>query len=194
MAFASLKSTRLIISIALSVKYSMMINYNHTVFVFLLLSLGIFKLGSCIDNQSQTNNVTVKCIQSEREALLRFKAGVIDIPGKLSSWVGEDCCQSWKGVECNNESGHVTKLNLSNPAGRPRHFDYYEIYQYYPTKSRANQYDRNGPEDAVCKACLPARRSYDRGSEYGRLLGKITFTLIHLKYLKVFEFLNFLAC
>ena len=146
-----------------------MINYNHTVFVFLLLSLGIFKLGSCIDNQSQTNNVTVKCIQSEREALLRFKAGVIDIPGKLSSWVGEDCCQSWKGVECNNESGHVTKLNLSNPAGRPRHFDYYEIYQY----------DRNrAPEDLakVCKACLPARRSYDRGSEYGRLLGKITFT------------------
>nr|POE75742.1 receptor like protein 30 [Quercus suber] len=99
-----------------------MVNYNHTVVVFLLLSL-IFKLGSCTENQSQTNNVTVKCIQSEREALVRFKAGVIDFPGKLSSWFGEDCCQ-WKGVKCDNESGHVTQLNLSNPAGRHRHFDY----------------------------------------------------------------------
>ena len=100
----------------------MMINYNHSVVVFLLLSLGIFKLGSCSENQSQTNNVTVKCIKSEREALVRFKEGVIDFPGKLSSWVGEDCCQ-WKGVEC-DESDHVIKLNLSNPAGRRRHYEY----------------------------------------------------------------------
>ncbi|KAK7842697.1 receptor-like protein eix2 [Quercus suber] len=101
----------------------MMINYNHTVFVFLLLSLGIFKLGSC------SNNMTVKCIKSEREALVRFKEGVIPA-GKLSSWLGEDCCH-WKGVECDNESGHVTKLNLSNPAGRHRHFDYYESNERY---------------------------------------------------------------
>nr|POE51005.1 serine/threonine-protein kinase bri1-like 2 [Quercus suber] len=94
-----------------------MINYNHTVFVFLLLSLGIFKLGLC-----SGNNVTVKCIKSEIEALLSFKAGVNE-KGKLSSWVGEYCCQ-WKGVEC--ELGHVTMLNLSNPAGRRRHYDYYE--------------------------------------------------------------------
>ena len=56
----------------------------------------IFKLGSCTENQSQTDNVTVKCIQSEREALVSFKAGVIDFPDKLSSWVCEDCCQ-WGG-------------------------------------------------------------------------------------------------
>ena len=108
----------------------MMINYNHTVDVFLLLSLGIFKLGSCSKNQSQTNNVTVKCIQSEKEALVRLKEGVFDIPGKLSSCVGEDCCQ-WKGIECDNDSGHVTKFNLSNPAGRHRHFDYYESVNVY---------------------------------------------------------------
>ena len=158
----------------------MMINYNHTVFVFLLLSLGIFKLGSCSEN-----NETVKCIKSEREALLRFKEGVIDFPGKLSSWVGEDCCQ-WKGVVCDNESGHVTKLNLSNPARRHRHFDYYEGIQY-------DGISKNRP---VCVASCsdPSRNPYDRRSKYARLLGKITFTLIHLKYLKVFEFLNFLAC
>ncbi|XP_030937693.1 receptor-like protein EIX2 [Quercus lobata] len=114
----------------------MMINYNHTVSVFLILSLGIFKLGSCYENQSQTNNVTVKCIQSEREALVSFKAGV---NGKLSSWVGEDCCQ-WKGVECDNESGHVIKLNLSNPAGRHRRFDYFERVTNSPCRwcSKAN--------------------------------------------------------
>ena len=64
--------------------------------------------------------MTVKCIQSEREALVSFKAGVIDFPDKLSSWVCEDCCQ-WGGggasVECDNESVRVTKLKLSNPAG-----------------------------------------------------------------------------
>ena len=150
-----------------------MINYNHTVVIFLLLSLLIFKLGSCTENQSQTNNVTVKCIQSEREALFSFKAGVIDIPaGKLSSWVGEDCCQ-WKGVECDNESGHVTKLNLSNPAGRHRRFDYFE----------------RGP-NSPCTWCTDScPRSWRRS-----LLGKITSSLIHLKYLNIFKFLNFLAC
>ena len=154
-----------------------MINYNHSVVVFLLLSLGIFKLGSCSDN-----NVTVKCIKSEREALVRFKEGVIDFPGKLSSWVGEACCQ-WKGVEC-DESDHVIKLNLSNPAGRHRHFDYYEGIQY----------DALSINRAAClPPCLdPSRGPYDRRSKYARLLGKITFTLIHLKYLKAFEFLNFL--
>ena len=57
----------------------------------------------------------MKCIKSEREALVRFKEGVIDFPGKLSSWVGGDCCK-WKGVECDSKSGHVTNLSISNPA------------------------------------------------------------------------------
>ena len=129
----------------------MMINYNHSVVVFLLLSLGIFKLGSCSEN-----NVTVKCIKSEREALVRFKEGVIDFPGKLSTWVDEECCQ-WKGVECDNKSGHVTKLNLSNPARRHRHFDYYEGIQYEELCSKRNTYHR-------CSRSL---------------LGKITSSLIH---------------
>ena len=133
----------------------MMINYNHTVFVFLLLSLGIFELGSCSEN-----NVIVKCIKSEREALLRFKEGVIDFPGKLSSWVGEDCCQ-WKGVECDSESGHVTKLNLSNPAGRHRHFDY-----------------PNRPVCAACSDICASSSPFNKGHECSKssrsLLGKIT--------------------
>ena len=150
---------------------------------FFSLSLGIFKLGSCSEN-----NVTVKCIQSEREAHVSFKAGVIDIlAGKLSSWVDEDCCQ-WKGVECDNESGHVTKLNLSNPVGRHRQFDYYERYQY-------DSISKNCLMCEVCSVGLPSRGAYDRYSRSSwSLLCKIT-SLIHLKYLKMlFKFLNFLAC
>nr|POE51006.1 mdis1-interacting receptor like kinase 1 [Quercus suber] len=116
----------------------------------------------------------VKCIKSEREALVSFKEGVIDIPGKLSSWVGEDCCQ-WKGVEC-DDSGHVTKLNLSNPAGRHRHFDYYERYQYYPTKAVvAISKNRNRPcaPTAVCSDICSTGVPYSRGRGCRSLLGDV---------------------
>nr|POF05582.1 leucine-rich repeat receptor-like protein kinase pxl1 [Quercus suber] len=113
-------------------------------------------------------------LESEREALVSFKEGVIDIPGKLSSWVGEDCCQ-WKGVEC-DDSGHVTKLNLSNPAGRHRHFDYYERYQYYPTKAVvAISKNRNRPcaPTAVCSDICSTGVPYSRGRGCRSLLGDV---------------------
>ena len=139
-----------------------MINYNHTVVVFLLLSLLIFKLGSCTENQSPTNNnVTAKCIQSEREALVSFKAGVNDIPGKLSSWDGEDCCQ-WNGVECDNESGHVIKLNLSNPAGRHRHYEYDGSDDNYPLNP--NLPDRIPCSPSSYSAGNKKSNPYDRSS------------------------------
>jgi hypothetical protein len=65
----------------------------------------------------QTNLVcskeVVRCIQNERQALLQFKAGlsVSDAYGMLSSWTTANCCQ-WKGVGCNNLTGHVLMLDL----------------------------------------------------------------------------------
>lgn len=66
-------------------------------------------MSSCSGN----SNVGVRCMESERQQLLDFKEGVMDLFGSLSSWVGLDCCK-WQGVRCNNGAGHVTVLNLQN--------------------------------------------------------------------------------
>ncbi|KAJ0966694.1 hypothetical protein J5N97_023611 [Dioscorea zingiberensis] len=51
------------------------------------------------------------CIQSERLALVKFKAGLQDPHQLLSSWTGEDCC-AWRGIHCDNETWHVVSLDL----------------------------------------------------------------------------------
>ncbi|XP_028206805.1 receptor-like protein EIX2 [Glycine soja] len=57
----------------------------------------------------------IKCIESERQALLNFKHGLIDKYGMLSTWrddnTNRDCCK-WKGIQCNNQTGHVEMLHL----------------------------------------------------------------------------------
>ncbi|KAJ9678537.1 hypothetical protein PVL29_020660 [Vitis rotundifolia] len=54
---------------------------------------------------------TVGCVERERQALLRFKHGLVDDYGILSSWDTRDCCQ-WRGVQCSNQSGHIILLHL----------------------------------------------------------------------------------
>ncbi|GJZ12614.1 leucine-rich repeat-containing protein [Tanacetum coccineum] len=56
------------------------------------------------------------CIDKEGQTLLDFKAHLQDPIDLLSTWRPEeeaDCCQ-WFGVTCNNQTGHVTMLDLSS--------------------------------------------------------------------------------
>ncbi|XP_052197286.1 receptor-like protein EIX1 [Diospyros lotus] len=59
-----------------------------------------------------------ECIERERQALLKFKQGLIDDYGRLDSWGSEDnkrdCCK-WRGVHCSNRTGHVIMLDLRGP-------------------------------------------------------------------------------
>ncbi|XP_020115053.1 leucine-rich repeat receptor protein kinase MSP1-like [Ananas comosus] len=73
----------------------------------LLLLLALWLLG-------HHGILTSGCFEIEKEALLTFKAGIIDTSNRLSSWAGRDCCSTWKGVVCDNNTGHVLKLNLRN--------------------------------------------------------------------------------
>ncbi|KAG5128890.1 hypothetical protein JHK84_035287 [Glycine max] len=58
-------------------------------------------------------NTKLSCNGKDRSALLLFKHGVKDGSDKLSSWSnGEDCC-AWKGVQCDNMTGRVTRLDLN---------------------------------------------------------------------------------
>nr|GEU82178.1 hypothetical protein [Tanacetum cinerariifolium] len=59
-----------------------------------------------------------KCIDKERQALLHFKSVLEDPANHLATWRDEDnnCCK-WNRVTCNNQTGHVTSLDLSNIDG-----------------------------------------------------------------------------
>ncbi|KVI10128.1 Leucine-rich repeat-containing protein [Cynara cardunculus var. scolymus] len=73
---------------------------------FLLFIFATAKFGFGADNTSSG------CLEQERDALLRFKNGLISDPtNRLSSWDGDNCCQ-WAGIGCDNVTGHVTRLDL----------------------------------------------------------------------------------
>ncbi|KAB2059574.1 hypothetical protein ES319_A11G314900v1 [Gossypium barbadense] len=68
-------------------------------------------------------NSNLLCIQSEREALLKFKNHLIDPSKRLSSWVeGGDCCK-WIGVVYHNSTGYVNQLHLAAPPLSQPDFD-----------------------------------------------------------------------
>ncbi|GMN57537.1 hypothetical protein TIFTF001_026638 [Ficus carica] len=88
--------------------------HSRTLFIQLLLVVLIIVLwdvGLCRGDRLLHDS---GCKDIERKALLMFRQGLTDPSGRLSSWVGKDCCK-WRGVICNNRTGHVDKLKLRNP-------------------------------------------------------------------------------
>ncbi|KAK7846300.1 receptor-like protein eix2 [Quercus suber] len=84
----------------------------------LLLTFFLFLLcmKPTLGNYWGVGDANLGCKEHERQALVKIKEDLIEDYGHLSSWstrVGiEDCCK-WRGVNCNNQTGHVTQLNLS---------------------------------------------------------------------------------
>ncbi|XP_014501046.2 receptor-like protein 12 [Vigna radiata var. radiata] len=66
----------------------------------------------------------VRCIEREREALLRFKAAIVDRYGMLSSWTTPHCCQ-WRGIRCSNLTGHILMLDLHGEFHNEISFNFY---------------------------------------------------------------------
>ncbi|XP_044474312.1 receptor-like protein EIX2 [Mangifera indica] len=74
----------------------------------------LFFLAIAIINHGFCNGSThMGCIESERQALLRFKQDLIDSSNRLASWTAADgyCC-TWTGVICDNFTGHIIELHL----------------------------------------------------------------------------------
>ncbi|KAG5570050.1 hypothetical protein H5410_059816 [Solanum commersonii] len=72
-----------------------------------LLIVVIISYGfSCV----QTSEI--HCIESEKNALIKFSQGFKNPSRNMLSWrLDGNCCQ-WKGVECDNTTGHVITLDL----------------------------------------------------------------------------------
>ncbi|KAG8661806.1 hypothetical protein MANES_01G039228v8 [Manihot esculenta] len=58
------------------------------------------------------DNFNGSCIKTERAALVKFKSSLLNNSNSLPSWVGDDCCR-WHGVTCDDITGHVVMLVLS---------------------------------------------------------------------------------
>ncbi|XP_057753384.1 receptor-like protein EIX1 isoform X6 [Arachis stenosperma] len=92
-------------------RFAMAIHYYVFIVFFMHISvLHVLALNPMI------GNVTVKCIESERQALLALKQGFhLNNNAWLSSWGHGDnqkeCC-NWEHIQCSNETGHVLKLDL----------------------------------------------------------------------------------
>jgi Leucine-rich repeat (LRR) protein len=56
----------------------------------------------------------MKCLESDRDALIEFKNGLDDPENRLSLWQGSNCCQ-WSAISCDNSTGAVVAVDFHNP-------------------------------------------------------------------------------
>ncbi|XP_039136642.1 receptor-like protein EIX2 [Dioscorea cayenensis subsp. rotundata] len=83
-------------------------HFQLALLLFYLLCLQLAGFCNCVGGSI--------CREVERKALVDFKNGLEDPNGRLSSWIGLECC-SWTGVHCHNYTGHVIRLDLRHNGG-----------------------------------------------------------------------------
>ncbi|CAJ1953090.1 unnamed protein product [Sphenostylis stenocarpa] len=85
--------------------------FLRTFYVLLLLLLHTSGIVAAFNSSSES--MEAKCKERERQALLSFKQSLVDDSAMLSTWtdVHRDCCK-WKGIQCDNQTGHVRVLDL----------------------------------------------------------------------------------
>ncbi|KAL5748749.1 hypothetical protein ACOSQ2_026046 [Xanthoceras sorbifolium] len=92
-----------------------------SIVVFPLVFLELLAIAA-INNSFCNGSTFVGCIESERQALLRFKQDLKDPSNRLASWNGDGDCCSWAGVVCDKFTGHVLQLHLRNPHWKYRDY------------------------------------------------------------------------
>ncbi|XP_065628246.1 receptor-like protein EIX2 [Quercus suber] len=81
---------------------------------FLFLAFLIIPLPNFFIFCTGHSHSQLRCIDTERHALLTFKQDLIDPFNRLSSWTAHGDCCHWLGVVCHNLTAHVHQLNLGS--------------------------------------------------------------------------------
>ena len=83
-------------------------------FFILLVSMHLRPTLGFISEVGVGDANNIRCLERERQAILKFKKALVDDYGQPSSRRSKDknCC-NWKGVHCSNQTGHVLELHLS---------------------------------------------------------------------------------